>query len=194
MGFCHLFWPLDQAPVSGLDLPSQRRHTFQLRNPHNPHPNSSFKISYTFDLVEFAQWLGERKNVKQKKRRRGKKKKQQSNIISQLWSQDCFVTVIWVQRRWGAVEKQHFRQEMSIIQKCNIIMCLDGPVYQTAFSGKDVGGVGVRHVIPFLPRSSPARRLSSTSSFFFPFSPSLQDTSNFPGFATTYMSFLSVFI
>lgn len=80
MGFRHLFWPLDQAPGSGLDLPSQRRHTFQLRNPHNPHPNSSFKISYTFDLVEFAQWLGERKNVKQKKRRRGKKKNNKATL------------------------------------------------------------------------------------------------------------------
>lgn len=40
------------------------------------------------------------------------------------------------------MKKQHFRQEMSIIQKCNIIMCLDGPVYQTAFSGKDVRGGG----------------------------------------------------
>lgn len=32
--------------------------------------------------------------------------------------------------------KQHSRQEVSIIQKCNIIMCLHGPVYQTAFSGR----------------------------------------------------------
>ena len=80
------------------------------------------------------------------------------------------------------MEKQHFRQEMSIIQKCNIIMCLDGPVYQTAFSGKDVGGVGVRHVIPFLPRSSPARRLSSTSSFFFSLLPLPPGHFQFPRF------------
>lgn len=76
--------PLTRLRVSGLDLPSQWRHTFQLQNPHNLHLNSSIKISYTFDLVEFAQCLGEKKNVKQKKRRRGWSGKQQSNIISQL--------------------------------------------------------------------------------------------------------------
>lgn len=90
----------------------------------------------------------------------------------------------------GEEKKQHFRQEMSIIQKCNIIMCLNGLVYQTAFSGKDV--VVLDTSPPLLPSSFPPPTPllpSSLPPFFF-----LQDTSNFPGFATTYMSFLSVFI
>lgn len=46
--------------------------TLQLRKHYNWHPNSSLKISYTFDLVEFAEWLVRKKNVKQKKRRKNK--------------------------------------------------------------------------------------------------------------------------
>ena len=82
--------PLTRLQVSGLDLPSQPRCSFQLQNPHNLHPNSSFKISYTFDLAEFAQWLGEKKNVKQEKKEKGKKKKRtkqhyQPALISRLF-------------------------------------------------------------------------------------------------------------
>lgn len=51
---------------------------------------------------------------------------------------------------------------------------------------------GVRHQIPsphqLLPTQTPLLHLHLF--FFLP----LQDTSNFPGFVTTYMSFLSVFI
>lgn len=61
------------------------------------------------------------------------------------------------------------------------------------FLGRMWGGGGeTRHPFPsqVLPSQTPLLHLQ----FFFPFSPSLQDTSNFPGFAITYMSFLSVFI
>lgn len=59
-------------------------------------------------------------------------------------------------------------------------------------------GVGgeTRHPFPSLVLPSQTPLLHPQVSFFFSFSfsPSLQDTSNFPGFATTYTSFLSVFI
>ena len=62
------------------------------------------------------------------------------------------------------------------------------------FLGRMWGGGETRHPFPsqVLPSQTPLLHLQFF--FFFSFSPSLQDTSNFPGFATTYMSFLSVFI
>ena len=53
----------------GFPFPAE---TLQLRNHHNLHPNSSLKISYTFDLAEFAEWLVGKKNVKQKKEKKNK--------------------------------------------------------------------------------------------------------------------------
>lgn len=87
-------------------------------------------------MAGFAEQLVGKTNVKQSKGEREKKKKK-ATLSASFDLRTVSLLYSGLKGRRG--EKQHFRQEMSIIQKCNIIMCLDGPVYQTAFSGKDAG-------------------------------------------------------
>lgn len=57
---------LDQAPVSGLDLPSSGDIRSSCKSPQSALLIALFKISYTFDLVEFAPMSRREENVTEK--------------------------------------------------------------------------------------------------------------------------------
>lgn len=101
-----------------------------------PPPSRSLIISYTLLYVvarvhQVAKGNGESK-TKGEGGRGGDEALSAALISARALS---LLAALWLKRN-RKKRKQHFRQEVSIIQKCNIIMCLHGPVYQTAFSGR----------------------------------------------------------
>lgn len=102
---------------------------------------------------------------KRKAERGEKKTKQhyQPDLISRLFHYCTLGSKDWGGWRWEAT-LQAGNVDYSEIY--NIIMCLDGPVYQTVFSGKDVKGE-THHHSPhqLLPSQTPPLHLQL---FFFP--------------------------